>query len=202
MTVQMWTEETYIELIRPYAQAMGQMLSCVEELQREMALFCDEPLHHVKSRIKTKESIAGKLKERGLALTAENAREYLHDIAGIRLVFYFESELRQMARLLEQRSGFALIRKKDYIAHPKKSRYRSLHLIFCVPVLCEGHLDCLPVEIQLRTAGMDFWAGMEHRLCYKRAGEKTVRQNQLMEEFSGCARLLAALEKRIEDFAM
>ena len=165
-----WTEEAYIEWIRPYVQAMGQMMGRIEQLEKVMALSSEEPLHHVKSRIKTRESIAGKLIEKGLSVTADNAEGYLKDIAGIRLVFYFESDLRRMAALLKQNSGYALLKEKDYIECPKESGYRSLHLIFEVAVQRGRQLLLLPVEIQLRTVGMDFWAGMEHRLCYKRGG--------------------------------
>ena len=196
-----WTEEAYIEWIRPYVQAMGQMMGRIEQLEKVMALSSEEPLHHVKSRIKTRESIAGKLIEKGLSVTAENAERYLKDIAGIRLVFYFESDLRRMAALLKQNSSHTLLKEKDYIECPKESGYRSLHLIFEVAVQRGRQLLLLPVEIQLRTVGMDFWAGMEHRLCYKRGGVRTAHRGRIMEDFAGCARLLAALERKIEKYA-
>ncbi len=207
MEAQEWTEETYIELIRPYAQAMGQMLGQIEKLEQILALAQEEPLHHIKSRIKTRESIAAKLAEKGLPPTADTARTYLSDIAGIRLVFYFESDLRRMAGLLKSSSGFLLLREKDYIAQPKESGYRSLHLIFSVPVSFKGKLQKLPVEIQLRTVGMDFWAGIEHRLCYKRRRAAAVQEKQaagepIMRDFAGCALLLASLEKKMEEIAI
>lgn len=118
-------------------------------------------------RLKTCASIRGKLLRKGLPETAEAAAAALRDVAGLRVVLTREQAVYRFARILLESSAIQLEDVHDYIACPKKSGYRSLHLILRVPVCTDGQLCLAPLEIQLRTAAMDAWACVEHRLIYK-----------------------------------
>ena len=122
-------------------------------------------------RLKTPASIRGKLKRRGLPATPECAAT-LHDIAGLRFVLESEAQVYRFERLILASPAAELLQKRDYIASPKPSGYRSLHLIvrMCTPDARGG----LPVEIQLRTAPMDLWARVEHDACYKPAPQSVL----------------------------
>ena len=118
-------------------------------------------------RLKSGASIRGKLQRKGLPLTAASAVSALHDVAGLRAVLSTRDAVYRFARLLIASGSLTLEDVHDYIASPKPSGYRSLHLIVRLPVCLHGSHYLVPVEIQLRTAAMDAWACAEHRLIYK-----------------------------------
>ena len=111
-----------------------------------------------------------KLRRKGLEETLEDAGNYLTDIAGLRVICYFIPDVYQVANALGRRPEVVRIKEHDYIAHPKASGYRSRHLVLGIPVCHMTEKSYYPVEIQLRTLAMDFWASMEHRICYKGKG--------------------------------
>ena len=115
-------------------------------------------------RLKTPASIRGKLQKRGLPQTEASAAT-LHDIAGLRAVLADEGQVYRFARILLASPMAELLQARDYIASPKSSGYRSLHLILHMPG--GERISRVPVEIQLRTAPMDLWAQLEHDACYK-----------------------------------
>lgn len=114
-------------------------------------------------RLKSPQSIRGKLQKQGLPISADAASAALHDIAGLRVVLPNLDSVYRFAALLCQSASAEFVHARDYIACPKPSGYRGLHLIMRVPV--DGRM--IPVEIQLRTPVMDMWARVEHDLCYK-----------------------------------
>ena len=118
-------------------------------------------------RLKSPGSIRDKLARRGLSVTSEAACSALHDIAGLRVVLSSVDLVYRFASLLRASSTAEYVGMRDYISSPKKSGYRSLHLIMRVPVLSDGLTVMIPVEIQLRTSAMDIWASIEHDVCYK-----------------------------------
>ena len=117
-------------------------------------------------RLKSPASIRDKLTRRGLPQSAEGAA-YLHDIAGLRVVLSSVEAVYRFADILRASPSWQFVCARDYIAVPKKSGYRSLHLVMLVPVCLNGQNASVPVEIQLRTPAMDMWACVEHDLCYK-----------------------------------
>ena len=122
-------------------------------------------------RLKSGASIRGKLQRKRLPETAASAAMALHDIAGLRAVLSSRTAVYRCADLLIANHAFSLEDVHDYIASPKPSGYRSLHLIACVPVLLASSVCAVPVEVQLRTASMDAWACAEHALIYKPSGQ-------------------------------
>ena len=117
-------------------------------------------------RLKSPASIRDKLTRRGLPQNAEGAA-YLHDIAGLRVVLSSVEAVYRFADILRASPSWQFVCARDYIAVPKKSGYRSLHLVMLVPICRSGKSASVPVEIQLRTSAMDMWACVEHVLCYK-----------------------------------
>ncbi|CAM3151605.1 GTP pyrophosphokinase family protein [Lactococcus hircilactis] len=129
------------------------------------------PIEHIKRRIKSPESIAGKLNKKGLPLTAEIADQTLHDIAGIRIICAYAKNIYEIVEIIKNQADFTVIREKDYLMAPKESGYRSYHLIVELNL---GRLfgdQICQVEIQLRTSAMDFWATLEHKVKYKYEGK-------------------------------
>ena len=148
----------------------------------------------ITSRIKKYQSVVDKMKRHGYPLTMENAINRLHDIAGVRAICAFEDDAYQLAEVLLKHQDVTLLHKKDFIANPKASGYRSLHLIISVPIyLAAGKRD-VKVEVQLRTISMDFWASIEHELRYK---QKIAFPEELNREILECADLSAELDERM-----
>ena len=152
------------------------------------------PIEHVKSRIKAIENIAKKLENSKLEITAENARNYITDIAGVRIICSYGKDIYHLAEILKTIPDTAVKKEKDYISKPKESGYRSFHLILEIPVFYSGKNEVIPVEIQLRTAAMDFWASLEHKVRYK---YKEHIPKHLSDELIICADKIAELDDRM-----
>lgn len=125
------------------------------------------PIHHMETRMKTPRSLQNKLAKKGYSFKFKTIKDHIYDIAGIRVITNYLEDIDTVEQALLKQSDVTLIRRKDYINHPKASGYRSLHLVVSVPVFqTDGPVE-IPVEIQLRTVGMDMWASLEHKLRYK-----------------------------------
>ena len=194
-------ERNYMELIVPYVDAMQNMLFRIEALNKDFSRkYQNDPIHHIQSRIKTKKSIEGKLTRLQLEPTVENARDQLTDIAGIRVICHFIRDIDWIVDIIKKQKDFIILKERDYIRNPKSNGYRSYHIVFGVPVYHTDGMDYYPVEIQLRTMSMDFWASMEHRICYKKEPRQPVAQEMLVEEFLGYARQLEEIEAKMERY--
>lgn len=185
-----------IEMQQVYSSAMSELGTKLDILDDEFQLHHKHnPIHHMERRLKQPKSIFDKMKQRGLPLNIETARKEIYDIAGIRVVCNYIEDVYAIEELLLFQSDIKLIQRKDYIHSPKPNGYRSLHLIVTVPVFLSDHKEDIPVEIQIRTIAMDYWAGLEHRLCYKNMDEAT-------EAYAGqlktCAEQLSAIEQSMQ----
>ena len=158
--------------------------------------FQRNPIHGIESRIKSPQSIVEKLRRKGLPLSAKSARQNLMDIAGIRVVCYYIQDIYALAELLHLQETFQVVKIKDYIKNPKPSGYRSLHMILTVPVRLAGSRQQVPVEIQIRTIAMDFWASLEHQLHYK---TDCIVSDTLKAELRDCAETIAETDLRMQD---
>lgn len=183
--VQHIPEEAYQELIRPYYDAMNNVCMRLEVLNKDSREKNNNyPIHYIQTRIKKRESLEKKLVKKELDVTVENAADNIRDIAGIRVICYFEQDIYMVAELLKQQQDLIFIRERDYIKHPKESGYTSYHVIYGVPVYHMDGMEYFPVEIQIRTMSMDFWASMEHRICYKKSPEIKERLQKSLSRFS------------------
>ena len=152
------------------------------------------PIEHIKSRVKTPESIVKKLKRRGYESTIENMVKYVNDIAGIRVICSFTSDIYRVAEILANQSDINVLSIKDYIKHPKESGYKSYHMIVTVPIfLSDGVVDT-KVEIQIRTVAMDFWASLEHKIKYKYEG---YAPEHIKRELFECAEMVSDLDAKM-----
>lgn len=149
--------------------------AAIREVQTKLEILDDEfqmkhrrnPIHHMHSRMKSIESMMDKLRRKNAELNIESAVQNLTDIAGIRVICSYVQDVYTVANLLTRQDNVHLTRVRDYIQNPKENGYRSLHLVVEVPVfLAEGRV-MVPVEVQIRTIAMDFWASLEHSMRYK-----------------------------------
>lgn len=152
------------------------------------------PIEHVKIRLKTPESIADKLHRRGFKITAENAREHLTDVAGLRCICSYARDIFYIVEVLKKQPDMKVRIERDYVTKPKPSGYRSYHMILDVPVYFTDKTEWLPVELQIRTQAMDFWASLEHKVRYKYNGKMP---RHLCQELSECAEKIDELDKRM-----
>ena len=128
----------------------------------------ETPVEHIRSRIKTAEGMQEKLHKKGFETTADSALANVSDIVGFRLVTHFVGEVYDIVERMKQDGTFRVVKEKDYIANPKPNGYRSLDLTIRLPVFFAEKEIHVPVEIQLRTIAMDFWASLEHTIRYKK----------------------------------
>ncbi|MNZ60076.1 GTP pyrophosphokinase YwaC [compost metagenome] len=178
-----------------YQLALDELKNKIKLIQTEWKVINGySPIEHIKTRIKEPKSILEKLERKGFELTVDNMVTYIHDIAGMRIVFSFAQDIYLLLDHLKKRDDLKIIEIKDYIANPKPNGYQSLHVIIAVPLtLFEGQ-RWMKVEIQMRTLAMDFWASMEHILFYKY--EKQVPSHVVME-LSEAARAADSLDKKM-----
>lgn len=192
-------EEEYIKFIQPYDDAMKNIRVRVEVLNDDYRRkYQNYPIHHTQYRIKQKESIEDKLLKNKHEVTIDNARDYLTDIAGIRVICYFVRDIYAVVSMLKKQLDIVVIKESDYIKNPKVNGYRSYHIVFGVPVYYTDGMEYYPVEIQLRTMAMDLWASMEHRICYK--GTRNGRVGMAAEDFKRYADYLEHMEAGMEEY--
>ena len=168
--VEKFVEQFYgfIQINHLYDSAIHEIETKLEIIDSEFQCnFSRNPIHNISSRLKSPESIAGKLKRKNIPITAESILANLHDIAGVRVICHYIEDIYQIASYLSLHDDIHILKQKDYIKNPKPSGYRSLHLIVTVPVFLSTGKKIVPVEIQIRTIAMDFWASLEHQLHYK-----------------------------------
>ena len=189
-------ERNYMELIVPYVDAMQNMMYRIEALNKDFSRkYQNDPIHHIQSRIKTRTSIEGKLKRLQLEPTMENARDTLTDIAGIRVICHFIKDIDWIVDIIKRQKDLIILKERDYIRNPKSNGYRSYHIVFGVPVYHTDGMDYYPVELQLRTMSMDFWASMEHRILYKK--QEGAGRKRLAEELRDYANTLVEIEEHL-----
>jgi putative GTP pyrophosphokinase len=129
-------------------------------------------------------------------MTIENAKIYLKDIAGIRVVCYYINDIYTIVDLILMHDDYQLINIKDYIRNPKPSGYRSFHMSIRVPVYLANGKQYVPVEIQIRTIAMDFWASVEHQLKYKTTSSITA---DISNELKQCAEIIAQTDIKMQE---
>lgn len=161
-------DDTFKKVMFLYSSALKEIKTKIEILQEELKLFSEyEPIEYISTRIKKPESIIEKLERKNYEKTYENMFEKINDIAGIRIVCNFKSDVYKIIEIIENFQDVRILNRKDFMKKPKKSGYMSYHIIAEVPVNFSSGIMFVKVEIQLRTLGMDFWASLEHKLKYK-----------------------------------
>ncbi len=182
-----------INLLQVYNSAMKEISTKLEILDEEFHLsHVFNPIHHLECRIKSVKSIYDKIKKYNLPSDILSIREHINDIAGIRVICNYIDDIYLMERLLINQQDVKLIKRKDYIENPKNNGYRSLHIVVKIPVFLSNRVEYVPVEIQMRTAAMDYWASLEHSLRYKNNG---INMDEYSTALLECANTLFETEK-------
>ena len=185
-----WKEVTLI-----YNAALRQVETKMEILNDEFQhVHQYNPIEHIKARIKTPESIVKKLKRGGYESTIDNMIKHINDIAGIRIICSFTSDIYRIADMIRKQHDIEVIAVKDYITFPKASGYKSYHMIVTVPVYLSDRTVDTKVEIQIRTVAMDFWASLEHKIHYKFEGDAP---EYIKDELVECAKMVSDLDARM-----
>lgn len=176
--------------------------SALKEIGTKLEILNDEfqhvhrynPIEHIKSRIKTSESIVKKLKRYGYESTIENMVQYVNDIAGVRVICSFTSDIYRIADMIRNQNDIEILSVKDYIKNPKPSGYKSYHMLVAVPIFLSDRIVNAKVEIQIRTVAMDFWASLEHKIHYKFEGNAP---DHIQEELIACAQMVSDLDAKM-----
>ncbi len=188
--------------IRDYETLMFLYSSAIKAVNTKIDILKDEfeythhynPIEHVTSRLKTAKSIVNKLKREGHETDIASMQQYLNDIAGVRIVCSFTSDIYRIADMISAQDDVKVLLIKDYIASPKPNGYKSYHMIVSVPVYLSSGPVHTKVEIQIRTIAMDFWASLEHKIYYKFNGNAP---DYIKDELYGCAVMTSALDERM-----
>ena len=187
--------DSWTEVILIYSSALKQISTKLEILNDEFQhIHSYNPIEHIKSRIKSSESIVKKLKKYGYESTIENMVEYVNDIAGIRVICSFTSDIYIIAAMIRNQNDIKVITIKDYIKNPKPSGYKSYHMLVEVPIYLSDRLVHAKAEIQIRTVAMDFWATLEHKINYKFEGN--VPQD-IKDELVESSRMISDLDAKM-----
>ena len=187
-------------VLQKYEAAMREMVVRFEILDRDLSLRRNRnPIHHIVSRIKSPLSIYDKLLRYGKEPTIDNLEEYLMDVAGVRVICSYVHDVKRLVGLLRHQDDLEIVRIKNYIENPKPNGYRSLHAIVRIPVFFMDSKQMIPVEVQIRTIAMDYWASLEHDLKYKSVSE--VNGDEFSDELLACSQTLADLEARMQSLA-
>lgn len=190
-----WDVDSYEALKLRYSAALKLVMTRLEILNDELQeVHRYNPIEHIKGRIKTPESIVKKLRRHGVESTLDNMIEYCNDIAGVRIICSFTSDIYKIAEMISTQDDITVLSVKDYIVNPKPSGYKSYHLIVTVPVYLSSRCDQVKVEIQIRTVAMDFWASLEHKINYKFEGNAPDR---ISLELVECAKMVSELDAKM-----
>lgn len=187
-----------------YAQLRGVYSAAIREINARLTTLDTEfsfrnrhnPIHHIESRVKSLTSIIKKLQTIHAPVSISSAKKCLHDIAGVRVVCRYVDDIYRIASLLLGQDDISLILEKDYIKNPKPNGYRSLHIVVDVPVYMSHGKLYTPVEIQIRTVAMDFWATLEHGIRYKATGEVS---QKIVDELRECANVITETDYKMQE---
>lgn len=189
----------YESLMFYYVAGIEQITAKLQILNREFQLRNDRnPIEDIKSRVKSAKSIQNKMQRMGVPMTLQNIVTHLHDIAGVRVICPFVKDVYQIADILSAQSDINVLRVKDYIKNPKPNGYRSLHIIITVDVAFSNKKAKIPVELQIRTIAMNFWASLEHQLRYKK---EFVPSEAIQRELWECGEIMADADARMQKIA-
>ena len=192
-------EQHYSRMIYIYEAAIQLVVARLNVLKGEFQFSNDRnPISSISSRIKSKESLMAKMAKRGLPMTMDALANNIYDIAGVRVACPFIEDVYYVARMLTRQQIIDLVEVKDYIRNPKPNGYRSLHLIVNVTVDFAQTSRTVPVEVQIRTIAMDFWASTEHQLRYKKDRVFTEEDHHKLKE---CADLMAEADRKMQEIA-
>ncbi|MCQ2570737.1 MAG: GTP pyrophosphokinase family protein [Candidatus Saccharibacteria bacterium] len=193
------TEEEYNKYARLCECGLRIVKTQIENASTIMEEFSDQRniYDSIEGRIKEYDSVVEKCERKGHELTLESVRKRIRDVAGIRIVTLFQDDIYKIREAIIHQPGLELVDEKDYVKEPKENGYSSLHLIVKVQVQYQGITRSVPVEIQIRTKGMDLWASIEHLACYKHDGKHADQAPELFAEMANHLRQFEKIAERM-----
>lgn len=190
------------QMVLEWAKMLMSYKFALDEVSTKLTILNEElqfvqhynPIEHVKTRIKSPESIVEKLQRKGLEVSKENAAAHIRDIAGVRVICSFSTDVYRVYEMIRRQGDVKVLEMKDYIKNPKPNGYQSLHLIIEIPVFLSERIEHVNVEIQIRTIAMDFWASLEHKIYYQFHEDMPI---SIRDELKETADMIAVLDKRM-----
>lgn len=180
-----------------YKFALEEISTKVKILQEEFRLVHEyNPIEHINTRVKSAESLIRKVNRKNIPLSLDVIQEEIKDIAGIRIVCSFESDIFRIAEMIQSQLDVWVVEVKDYIRNPKPNGYKSLHMILQIPVFMSDRVVDVYVEMQIRTIAMEFWASLEHKIYYKY--DKEIPEH-LTRQLKEAADTVADLDRKMEN---
>lgn len=195
LPINLTKDEEWNQIFLLYDSAIKEIRTKLEILNNEFKLSHQyNPIEHIESRLKSIDSIARKLRRRDKELTVANVMKYVNDVAGIRIICSFTSDIYRIAKAISGQSDIEILKIKDYIKNPKENGYMSYHMIITIPIFLSDKSIRTKLEIQIRTIAMDFWASLEHKIYYKFEGNAP---HGIQAELKECADVVAYLDKKM-----
>lgn len=190
-------EEEYHLFVQPYEDALNNLKNRIDILNQDYRRhYKNYAIHNTQWRIKKLSSVIDKLKRKKLPITIESIKGNINDIAGLRVICYFTEDVYAVVQLLKSFPDITVIEEDDYIKEPKDNGYKSYHIVLGIPIYYINGKQIYPVEIQLRTMAMDFWASMDHRIAYKNNTVNPKIENKMYQY----AKLLDDIERKMTEF--
>ena len=188
-------ESEWNKALLMYDAVLKEISTKLEILNNEFKLAHQyNPIEHITSRIKSAQSIARQIRIKGKELTVENIIKYVNDVAGVRIICSFTSDIYRIAKAIAKQDDVTVLQVKDYISEPKPNGYMSYHMIVAIPIFLSNDVVNTKVEIQIRTIAMDFWASLEHKIYYKFDGKAP---DGIREELRECANIISFLDQKM-----
>lgn len=203
MKLEQYVHAGKMEGMDTWNSAMFLYNSALKKMETKLGIMNDEfqnthqynPIEYVKCRLKKPESISKKLKRNGFEDTIENMVSFCRDIAGIRLVCSFTSDIYRLGEMIGSQADVNVLVTKDYMKNPKDSGYKSFHMIVEIPIFLSDNTTVeTPVEIQIRTIAMDFWASLEHKIYYKFEGDAP---DYIRRDLQECSDIVSNLDAKM-----
>ena len=187
--------DNYKEAFLKYDYALQNLLTELNILLKEYENNSKmNPVEHIKSRIKTKESALEKLTRKGYPSNYENMILHVHDMVGVRIVCSFKSDVYDIVNIIKNSKLLKIKKEQDFIKNPKETGYSSYHLNVLVPIFLNEGIEYIEAEIQIRTVAMDFWATLEHKIRYKFDG---IIPQEVSKELYNCSTEVKELDNKM-----
>ena len=188
-------EKKFQTLMLIYEKAMIQAKEELEGFKTSLKeIYNYDVISNIESRIKTPDSIVKKMKKKNYDLNYEELIRNINDVAGIRIVCPFKTDIFKIKEVIEKNSNLEILEIKDYVNTPKKSGYSGLHIIAQTPVNIGDTVAQVKVEIQIRTMAMDFWSTTEHKIKYKAKNKLSIIDSIKMVQY---AKIVNKLDEKI-----
>ena len=202
------TKEQFVKFVEnsvKFEELMMMYRCAIREVQTKLEILNDEfktkrqrnPIDSIRSRIKSPLSIYEKLKRRNYPVSIQSIADNLNDVAGIRVVCPFISDIYDVARMLISQDDVEVMEVKDYIKNPKPNGYRSLHYVVIIPIFLSSGKEYMKVEVQIRTIAMNFWASLEHQMHYKQFDNDDMPE--IVKQLTECAENIYQTDVRMQE---